>query len=160
MSDLPDSVRVSTFVKIDPKAAFDVFTKETDLWWKRGPAYRFSHRDDGVIKFEGANGRLVEAFDDGTERVIGEVLAWEPGHRLVFSFRARNFKDHERTEVEVSFAAKRGGTEIVVEHRGWSKIPEHHPVRHGKPGLGLIAHFWAGLVVALNDRAAARGVAP
>ena len=35
-----DSVEVTALVAVDPQFAFDVFTKETDLWWKRGPRYR------------------------------------------------------------------------------------------------------------------------
>ena len=47
-----DKVRVTTFVAVDPQTAFDVFTRETDLWWRRGPRYRFGGARPGTLMFE------------------------------------------------------------------------------------------------------------
>ena len=43
----PDQVRAITTVAVDPETAFQVFTDEVDLWWKRGPAHRFGVVGDG-----------------------------------------------------------------------------------------------------------------
>ncbi|MDQ3364442.1 MAG: hypothetical protein M3680_03345 [Myxococcota bacterium] len=45
---------------------------------------------------------------------------------------------------------------MTLEHRGWSKIRDDHPVRHGKdvPGfLRDLGMWWAGLLTSLADRA-------
>ncbi len=76
-----DSVKVTTFIEVDPEDAFDVFTRETDLWWRRGPRYRTGGDRRGTLRFEpGAGGRLVEAFDDGEVFEIGRVLVWGRRH--------------------------------------------------------------------------------
>src|SRR4029453_10334200 len=40
----------------------------------------------------------------------GRVRVWEPPARLVFEWRAVNFAPEEKTEVEVTFEARTGGT--------------------------------------------------
>jgi len=93
---------------------------------------RFRFGGQGTLRFEGSK-RLVEAFE-GKEREIGKVLVWEPGARLVFEWRAVNFVPGEVTEVEVRFEASNDGTQVSLEHRGWSKLRPDHPVRHGQEG--------------------------
>jgi uncharacterized protein YndB with AHSA1/START domain len=152
-----DRVKATVFVRIPPADAFEVFTKETDLWWRRGPRYRFVGHRPGVLGFEGrAGGRLTETADDGTVFEVGEVLAWEPGARLVFAWRGRNFAAHERTEVEVRFVAKNGGTEVALEHRGFAALPDTHPVRHGLDGpafIESIGFWWGDLLTSYRQRA-------
>ena len=35
-----DRARVTTTVRVDARRAFDVFTREIDRWWRRGPRFR------------------------------------------------------------------------------------------------------------------------
>jgi uncharacterized protein YndB with AHSA1/START domain len=155
-----DRARVTTFVKVDAQTAFDVFTRETDLWWRRGPRYRFGGARRGTLHLEpGAGGRLFEEFEDRTVFVVGRVLAWEPPERLVFEWRLVNFAPGERTEVEVRFEPGTGGTRVTVEHRGWSSLPEGHPARHGMDGAAFAAKlglFWGNLATALRRHIDAR----
>jgi len=91
--------------------------------------------------------------------VIGAVRVWEPGERLVFAWRGRNFALGEETEVDVRFVAKRGGTEVVVEHRGWSRLRDDHPVRHGAATarfLATMGMWWGELLSSMRERVAAR----
>jgi uncharacterized protein YndB with AHSA1/START domain len=69
---------------------------------------------------------------------VGTVKVWQPSERLVFEWRASNFAVGERTEVEVSFVPSRSGTQVTVEHRGWSAIRPDHPVRHGQEVAAFI----------------------
>ena len=145
-----ERARVTTFVSVDPRDAFDVFTREIDVWWRRGPRYRFGGRE-GTLRFEGgAGGRLVEVLpDERKEFEVGRVLAWEPGARLAFEWRARNFAPGEITQVEVTFQAAEGGTRVVLEHRGWEHIAADHPVRHGLTGTAftdMIGLWWGELL--------------
>jgi uncharacterized protein YndB with AHSA1/START domain len=145
-----DLARVTTFVAVAPRDAFEVFTQETDRWWRKGPRFRLSAKGNGVLRFEGrAGGRLVETFEDGAELVSGKVLVWEPGRRLVFEWRARDFGPSDRTEVEVLFEAINDGTQVTLEHRGWAALPDDHPVRHGlgsgEAFITMIGLWWGDL---------------
>jgi uncharacterized protein YndB with AHSA1/START domain len=154
-----DRARASTFVAVDPLDAFEVFTSETDLWWRRGPRFRFGGKRRGTLTFEpGPNGRLFEAFSDAPNDVfeVGRVLVWEPGARLVLEWRLTNFAPGERTEVDVRFEAASGGTMVTVEHRGWSSLREDHPARHGEAAAVLIARigqWWGALLLEMRARA-------
>jgi uncharacterized protein YndB with AHSA1/START domain len=154
-----DRARATTFVAVSPLDAFEVFTEETDLWWRRGPRFRFGGKRRGKLVFEpGVGGRLFEAFDDGPADVfeVGRVLVWEPGARLVLEWRLTNFAPGERTEVDVRFEPASGGTMVTVEHRGWASLPADHPARHGEAAAVLIARigqWWGALLLEMRARA-------
>ena len=42
MSSAADAVTVALDVAVPPEVAFDVFTRELDAWWGRGPRFRLS----------------------------------------------------------------------------------------------------------------------
>jgi uncharacterized protein YndB with AHSA1/START domain len=153
-----DKARVTVFVAVTPSVAFDVFTREIDLWWKRGPKFRHSGKRAGVLHIEPAQGgRVFESVAVGgqTQAIeIGRVEAWEPPTRLLFSWRNMTFAPHESTQVEVQFEASGRGTQVTVEHRGWSALPPDHPARHGLQGAAFsrtIGMWWGELMSALRD---------
>ena len=121
---MTDTVTVTTVVRVDPAAAFEIFTSEIDSWWSRGPLYRNQEimRCDGGRRWKG-------------EAEIGRVLAWEPGVRLLLSWQ-------ENAEVEIRFAAVGDATRVTVEHRG---LPPAGDARRSEIGL-----WWARLLSALS----------
>ena len=167
-----DQATVSVFVAVEPDVAFDVFTKETDLWWQRGLRFRPSGRAIGALCLEpGVGGRLFETFEpppQSLERdrrqagtpitaVFGHVTVWEPPARFVLEWRNINFgPDDKSTELEVLFQAASGGTRVTVHHRGWAALRADHPARHGQQGaefsrtMGL---WWADLLTAMREYA-------
>lgn len=151
----PDQVRVSTFVAVAPSAAFEIFTTEIDRWWRRTPRFRGSI-GVGAVRFEGTTGgRLLEVGPDGTDFELGQVQVWEPGKRLVFGWRTRDFGAGERTEVDVRFEPAPGGTTVVLEHRGFAALPKLHSVRGGMEGdafEALIGYYWAELLTSYRAR--------
>jgi hypothetical protein len=154
-----DKARVTMFVAVEPQVAFDVFTRETDLWWRRGPKFRPSGRHAGVLQFEPSEGgRLFESYQVGaaTNLVeVGRIKAWEPPARLLFEWRNANFAPDERTEVEVWFESAPGGTQVILEHRGWSALRPDHPARHGLEGgafTSMIGMWWGELLTSLRER--------
>jgi uncharacterized protein YndB with AHSA1/START domain len=155
-----DAAVVTTIVAVDPRRAFEVFMTEVDLWWKKGPRFRFDPTRDGTLRFEpGVGGRLIESYAAGDEFVVGRVLAWEPGRRLAFEFRGRTFAPHEATEVEVLFEPVPSGTRVTLEHRGWSKLRPDHPTRHGFEGqafVDMIGLWWGELLVTFRLRPSSR----
>lgn len=157
-----DFVTVTTRVAVDPETAFEIFTSEVDAWWRHGPRFRVGFDRKAVMRFEpGVGGRLLEVYDAEGEDVfeLGRVRVWEPGARLVFDWRNRNFAPGQVTEVEVRFEPDAGGTRVTVEHRGWETIPLGHPARHGLEGSAfssLIGLFWSDLLLSARAHAARR----
>jgi uncharacterized protein YndB with AHSA1/START domain len=153
-----DQATVSISVAVEPAVAFEVFTQEIDVWWRRGLRYRIAGRRPGSLSFEpGAGGRLFESFEtpSGTQVYeVGRVTVWQPPSRLVFTWRNGNFSAEERTEVEVRFEATHTGTRVTVQHRGWSAIRPDHPARHGLEGAAfsrMIGLWWGELMTALRE---------
>jgi len=151
-------------VAVTPEVAFEVFTRELDQWWRRGPQYRFAGRSPGVLTFEeGVGGRLFETYqsESGTHLLVrGQVTAWDPPARLAFDWRGGNFAPHEVTRVEVSFEPTERGTWVTVVHSGWASLREGHPARHGHTGAALsrmLGQWWGVLMSGLREHIAARG---
>lgn len=107
--------------------AFRIFTEEFGSWWPLDAYSRaYAERDDGVkaetVVIEGRiGGRIYEVMSDGTEASWGEVVVWEPPHRVVLSWKP-NPRPTPPTEVEVIFTATDTGTRVDVEHRGWERL--------------------------------------
>ena len=156
-----DAVKVTVTVGLAPAAAFDVFTQETDLWWRRGVAYRVAGRKPGTLCFEPKlGGRLFEAYESSQgprTHVAGTITAWEPGARLEFEWRGSNFQPGEVTHVVVTFTAtESGGTCVVLEHRGFASLRPDHPVRHGLEDAAFIRQigmWWSDLLTAMRVHA-------
>jgi uncharacterized protein YndB with AHSA1/START domain len=160
-----DQAKVSVLVEVPPADAFRIFTEEIDRWWRRGFKYRVAgKRKGGIIHLEPrVGGRLFESFEGSSgTRVVqtGTVTAWEPPSRLVFEWRAVNFKPSDAsTEVEVSFEESASGTMVTVIHRGWSKVRPDHPARHGlevAPFVRMMGLWWGDLMSSMREHAAPR----
>ena len=84
--------------------AFEAFTDEIALWWQPSSLFQLTPRGDGRLAFEpGVDGRLLTRFANGEEFEIGRISIWEPGRRLVFTWRPASFTPEQSTEVEVRF---------------------------------------------------------
>lgn len=156
---LAEVARVTTYVEVSPLDAFEVFTEEVDLWWRRGPRFRGGGQDSELVFEQDSQGRrLMERGQDGAFE-IGRVQVWEPGKRLVLDYRLRNFAPGERTTVEVRFEPFASGTRVVLEHRGWESIRAGHPARHGMSGEALssmIGMHWGDLAIAFRQHLSKR----
>ncbi|HEY1340968.1 MAG TPA: SRPBCC domain-containing protein [Bryobacteraceae bacterium] len=149
-----DSIAVSTVVAVDAATAFAVFTGDIGAWWRSKAPRLFGRDREGVLKFEAS--RLIVTYDDAEPFLVGRVLAWDPGRRLVFEWRQDGFTPDESTEVEVRFEPAHGGTRVTVEHRGWDAIPPDHPARRRYTGVAftsMIGLRWADVLTAFRARA-------
>ncbi len=158
-----DAAEMSVFVAVAPADAFDVFTREIDLWWKTGPQYRIAGRRPGRLCFEPRlGGRLFETVEVGalTRTVeVGRVQAWDPPRRIELEWRGVNFQPGETTLLEVTFAPSGEGTLVTVRHSGWSRLRDDHPVRHGLVGADfsrMLGLWWGSLLTSLRQHVAAR----
>ena len=153
-----EQARVSISVAIPPTLAFEIFTNQIDLWWRRGPQFRHAGQRAGFIRLEPeVGGRLFESIDtpEGPSVFeVGRVRLWEPPLRLAFSWRNANFAPSESTDVEVEFAPTGTGTLVIVTHRGWEVLPSDHPARHGNVGAQfsrMIGLWWGQQMSSLQQ---------
>ena len=130
------TVRSSIVVEVPIERAFRAFTDDFD---------RIKPREHNMLSVEiaesvfepGVGGRVFDRGVDGSECQWARVLAYEPPHRVVFSWdispRWQIESDRDRTsEVEVRFTAESAKrTRVDVEHRyldrhgdGWEGLRE------------------------------------
>jgi uncharacterized protein YndB with AHSA1/START domain len=114
-------VRQATTVRSDVAHVFDVFVRTIGTWWPVQPISVGGPRVRDVTIEPRAGGRVAERWHDGTEAHWGDVLVWEPPHRLVMSW----LTTPAPTEVELTFTALGPAlTRVAVEHRGWEALSE------------------------------------
>jgi len=143
----PAPIRKVLTVRATPQKAFRVFTQYHDRWWPRTHHIGEGALAKAVIEPR-AGGRWYGVDDAGREEDWGEVLAWEPPHRLLLAWRINaKFECDPRvhTEVEVRFTdLGDDGCRVDFEHRslgglgegaldtaarmdgGWGVILEHY----------------------------------
>jgi uncharacterized protein YndB with AHSA1/START domain len=158
-----DSVTVSIEVGVEPAVAFDVFTRELDAWWGRGPRFRFLAPYGGTLRLEpGVGGRLLHVAEPGVSFVVGHVEVWEPPRRLALSWRLTSFTPEQQTRVDVRFETAGDGTRVSVTHSGWDTLPPRHPARHDFTDRAFVlwkGRWWADLLTAAKHRMERRRVA-
>ena len=111
----PD-VRVVATVRTDPATAFAIWTEQTDLWWRRGPRYRFLRSGNGVLRFEPGVARLHAG--DGRSRLAAWTVAEGHGRERVWRLPCQ--APHEPLYLSQTRAAPalRGGRDTSHhEHR-------------------------------------------
>ena len=152
-----DQARVSVALSLPPADAFRIFTREIDQWWLSGLRFRAQGAARSIVYLEErAGGGLFERLGEQVVKT-GVITVWDPPSRVVFDWRGKNLVGEDKTEVEVTFVAQGDGTLVTLTHRGWTRIPSDHPVRHGKADreflrdLGL---WWGDLLTSLRMLAA------
>lgn len=144
------ALRKSVHVACSPERAFETFTTGIGRWW---PLHRHSVLDDAAtVVFEArAGGRIYERSERGEEATWGEVVAWEPPARVVYSWNPTNRPTS--TEVEVRFIAEGDGTRVDLEHRGWERLADGAQAR---PSYDT---GWDGVLTRYADAARGRDAA-
>jgi uncharacterized protein YndB with AHSA1/START domain len=133
-----EPLRVEFTVACLPERAFEVWAERTSLWWPHG--HSVSGEPGLTVTFEPRpGGRIFERTPEGAEHDWGEVLVWEPPHRLAYLWHLR-FDRADATEVEVTFAPEGGGTAVSIVHRGWERLGAQGPERRERNRKG-----WAGV---------------
>jgi uncharacterized protein YndB with AHSA1/START domain len=122
------SVVVSIDVDAPIARAFEVFTAQIGTWWS--PDHHILQAELKEMVFEPrVGGNIYDVGVDGSECRWARVLAYDPPHRLAFSWDINLAwqlePDPSRTsEIEVRFTERAPGrTHVVLEHR--------HLDRHG-----------------------------
>lgn len=122
------SVEVSIDVEAPIAKAFEVFTAEIGTWWS--PDHHILEAELSEMVFEPTvGGNIYDVGVDGSECRWARVLAYEPPHRLVFSWDISLAWQIEAdparvSEVEVRFTeAGPNRSRVVLVHK--------HLDRHG-----------------------------
>ncbi|HUA27143.1 MAG TPA: SRPBCC domain-containing protein [Steroidobacteraceae bacterium] len=153
---MTSKVFVAMRVPVGPARAFEAFTCEIASWWRSDRLFQITPDGDGELAFEpGVGGRLITRLKSGDTFEVGRISVWEPGKRLLFSWRQANFSPEQSTEVEVVFEPVDGETRVSIEHRAWDTIPRRHVARHGFPEhttLQRAADWWRGSLAMLRSR--------
>lgn len=141
------AVRREVTVNAPPDRAFSVFTERFDAWWPRSHHIGAAEMREGVLEPR-EGGRWYERGVDGSECDWGEVLAWDPPHRLVLSWHINCDWTYDpdparASEVEVTFTPTGDGTRVELVHRNFE--------RHGAGGDELRRSVagsggWGGLL--------------
>jgi uncharacterized protein YndB with AHSA1/START domain len=134
-----EPLRLEFTVGCTPERAFDVWAALTSQWWPHG--HSVSAEPGLTVTFEPRpGGRIYERTPAGVEHDWGEVLVWEPPHRLVYLWHLR-FDRADATEVEVTFAPAGDGTAVTIVHRGWERLGALGPERRQRNRRG-----WTGVL--------------
>jgi uncharacterized protein YndB with AHSA1/START domain len=132
---VPPIVKTVT-VRAAPERAFALFAGDFARWW---PLARVHTRPDPVdCAIEPrVGGRVFERAADGRETAWGTVLAYDPPHRLAFSWIVELSAEEEQL-VEIRFTAEDRGTRVELTHSGWGKTRRRRsePARTLRPRLG------------------------
>jgi len=119
------AVSQSIEVRVDPTTAFDLYTDKINRWWKRDSWY-WNDRDRarGLRIEPWVGGRFVEVYDEANSEgfEIGRVRVWEPGRRVVYSWRQADWQPGEEMEIEVTFEPAATGTLVTINVRGWERV--------------------------------------
>lgn len=119
MSDLELVAVVRKQIRIDRDltTTFHLWTKHVHAWWPH--KHTRSGNPQTQVRIEGkVGGRFYECASDGTEYEWGRIFAWEPPHRMAFTWYLGSTPALP-TRVEVQFTAVDAKTtRIDLEHRG------------------------------------------
>ena len=143
------SVQTAITVEAPIERAFWLFTEGMGRWWP--PEHHLLEGELAEMVFEPREGgRIYDRATDGTVCSWARVLAYEPPHRVVFSWDINpSWKiehDHTKTsEVEVRFAEESSErTHVELEHRnidrhgeGWERMRD----AVGSPGGWSLERF-------------------
>jgi uncharacterized protein YndB with AHSA1/START domain len=137
--------------------AFQVFTESFNTWWPPQHHIRAVDMAEAVLESR-PGGRWYERSVDGGECDWGQVLAYEPPHRLVLAWQINGSFEYDpdpahASEVEVLFADLGAGqTRVEVEHRNFerhgSDAQRVHDGVNGPGGWPLIVDNYAKIVEA------------
>ena len=148
-------VLVALRIAATPERAFAAFTEEVSRWWRPNLLFAFARGRTGTVAFEPRlGGRFTETYGEGDTFEIGRITAWEPGRRVVFTWRQDSFAEDQGTEVEVRFEPVGDETRVTVEHSGWDTVPQDHVARHHFPDAIFLqrhAEWWRSLLEVLRD---------
>ena len=107
-------------VRAAPAQAFDYFVRDLVHWWPLAQFHTGPDPVDCAIEPR-AGGRVFERAGDGRETAWGTVVAYEPPHRLSFTWIVGLSAELAQL-IEIRFVPQGNGTRVELTHSGWEKL--------------------------------------
>lgn len=133
--ELPPLV-VELEVRAPVDHAFRTWVGEAARWWP--PGHTVTGDPVAVVFEPRVGGRIFERGADGVEHDWGEVVRWDPPHRLAYRWHLF-FAADDATDVEVTFTPCERGTEVRLVQTGWDRLGEDGPSRRARTTSGWTA---------------------
>ena len=147
MTEVIEPLRLSFVVDRSAAHAFDVWTHDIARWWPADHTAT-AEEDLTVVLEPRVGGRLFERTTDGREVDWGEILAWEPPDRFVYTWHLKRDRV-DATEVEIRFhPISPASTRVEIEHRGWERLGSDGPTWRDRNRGGwdsLLPHYLAAV---------------
>lgn len=138
-------VKRAISVSWTPEAAFRRFTAELDTWWPRHTHSVGEHKVRRLVFETHVGGKIYEEHVDGRRFQWGEVLAWEPPGRVVFTWHPSKAPETAQ-DVELLFIPEGTGTRLELTSIGWERYGKdaRKAQRGHHMGWGYVLDIWAG----------------
>jgi uncharacterized protein YndB with AHSA1/START domain len=107
-------------VRAAPAQAFNFFSGDLARWWPLAQFHTGPDPVDCAIEPR-VGGRVFERAADGRETAWGTVVAYEPPHRLSFTW-VIGLSAELAQLIELRFAPEGEGTRVELTHSGWEKL--------------------------------------
>jgi uncharacterized protein YndB with AHSA1/START domain len=137
-------LRKSITVPWTPEESFRRFTADIACWWPL-ETHSVGGRRAEKVTFEGrVGGRIYETIRGGEESTWGTVTAWEPPHRVAFTWHPAQ-SPRRAQSVEICFRPAGTGTRLELTHSGWEALGEGaRSARRAYPlGWTYVLRLWA-----------------
>ncbi len=126
-------IRKRLTVASDPERAFRRFTTELGTWWPLRSHSVGQAQAEAVTMEERVGGRIVERIRGGREAIWGTVTAWDPPHRIAFTWHPGR-EPATAQDVEVRFTAAGAATHVELVHSGFERLGRRaRTARRGYP---------------------------
>jgi uncharacterized protein YndB with AHSA1/START domain len=129
----------TVIVRAAPERAFALFT-DIGRWWPLARAHTGPDPADCALERR-VGGRIYERSADGRETAWGTVLAYEPPHRLAFSWIVGDLSPEQAQSVEIRFTPEADGTRVELAHSGWEKLGDAAAARRERYDRGWVLVF-------------------
>lgn len=125
--------------------AFRLYTAELAQWWPTATHSLGQAKVADVIVEQKTGGRIFERWHDGSEKLWGTIIDWEPPHRFVHTWHVSTDPEHS-SEVELRFVALGAErTRVTLEHRHWERMS-------GERAAAVRENYNNGWEIVLRDR--------
>jgi uncharacterized protein YndB with AHSA1/START domain len=108
-------------VRAEQARAFALFVRDLARWWPLAQFHTGPDPVDCAIEPR-VGGRVFERAADGRETSWGTVVAYEPPHRLAFSWIVGGLTVDQAQLIDVRFTPEAVGTRVELTHSGWEKL--------------------------------------
>jgi|SRR5580704_9341807 uncharacterized protein YndB with AHSA1/START domain len=126
-----EPVRKTVTVPAAPQRAFELFTAHIREWWPLRTHSVGEEQAAGLVFGDAEGAVITETLADGTESVWGTVTAWEPPHRVAFTWHPGS-AEAGATNVDVTFTEEEPGSTVVrLVHSGWERRADGAAARNG-----------------------------